>query len=396
MSGEQVSRRPRLSQDVVTDSFLLDSARGPRDALPLMGPAQRLSADDREASIAECLTLLAQGELLLLPTETVYGIGGRADRPAAVAMLQKLKGKRPFSLHIGSVDEVFEWGRATPQSRRLARAYLPGPLTLVLDATDRGRPFAAADGTIGIRVVAEPFCAELLRRCEAPLFLSSANQPNQEPATDVEAAIGAVGDLAAAVVDAGPSALAQASSVVRVHSDGRVDVLREEALERQAILARAATLALFVCSGNTCRSPMAEALARDAWAMTLGIAPHELSKHGLLVASAGTSAMAGLPASDEAVVAMAEVGIDISSHRSRVLEAALAARASKIWCMGENHRARVLDLLDLVGGPLDDDAAEPALLAPGTDIVDPFGGSIEVYRRTRDEIAAALPRDVPR
>ncbi|MCA8971523.1 MAG: Sua5/YciO/YrdC/YwlC family protein [Planctomycetes bacterium] len=359
-------------------------------------PAQRLGADDRDASITECLSLLAQGELLALPTETVYGIGGRVDRPAAVAMLQKLKGKRPFSLHIGSVDDVFLWGRATPQAKRLARAYLPGPLTLVLEATERARPYAAADGTIGIRVVAEPFCAELLRRCEAPLFLSSANQPNQRAATDADAAFEAVGELAAAVVDAGPSALSQASSVVRVHLDGRVDVLREAALERDAILARAATLALFVCSGNTCRSPMAEALARESWASSLGIAAPQLSERGLLVASAGTSAMPGLPASDAAVVAMAEVGLDISGHRSRVLEPALAARASRIWCMSENHRARVLDLLAMVGGPLDDDAREPELLAGEHDILDPYGGPIETYRATRDDIASSIPRDFPR
>lgn len=361
-----------------------------------MSSALRLQADDRQASIDECLTLLDQGELLLLPTETVYGLGGRVDRPGAVAMLHKLKGKRPFSLHIGAVEDVFHWGRATPQAKRLARAYLPGPLTLVLEARAPAQPYAAADGTIGIRVVAEPFCAELLRRCEAPLFLTSANKPGKAPATDADGALAASGEAAAAIVDAGPCVLSQASSVVRVHPDGRVEVLREAALERDAILARAATLALFVCSGNTCRSPMAEHLARHQWAKSLGIEAQDLATHGLLVASAGTSAMPGLPASDAAIAVMAELGFDMQAHRSRLLEPALAARASHIYCMSESHLERVRDLLESVGGPLDDDAQEPQLLGGDRDIVDPFGAPIDVYRTTRDAIASNIPDGAPR
>lgn len=361
-----------------------------------MASALRLSVQDREASLEECLSLLDQGELLILPTETVYGIGGRADRPAAVAMLQKLKGKRPFSLHIGDPNDVFRWGSSTPQARRLARAYMPGPITLVLDANDAGRSYASADGSVGIRVVAESFCNEVLRRCEAPLLLSSVNDPGEPPAIDAESALQNAGDAAAAIVDAGPCKLKLASSVVRVHSDGRVDVLREEALERDAILARAATLALYVCSGNTCRSPMAEAFAREIWAESVGVPSHELGSHGFLVASAGTSAMPGYPASDNSLVAMAEVGIDIHAHRSRPAEAALLARASHIYCMGSGHLHYVEEMLDKIGGPLDDDATPPQLLAGDRDILDPFGGPIEVYRATRDDIASCIPRALPR
>lgn len=360
-----------------------------------MASALRLSTEDREASIKECLALLDQGELLILPTETVYGIGGRADRPAAIAMLQKLKGKRPFSLHIGDAEDVFTWAQANPQARRLARAYMPGPLTLVLDATARGKNFASSDGSLGVRVVAEDFCNELLRRCEAPLFLSSANEPGEAPATNADDALAAAGHAAAAIVDAGPCKVQLASSVVRVHTDGRIHVLREEALARDAILARAATLALFVCSGNTCRSPMAEAIARDRWARALGIEAHELVNHGFLVASAGTSAMPGMPASDHSLVAMAEVGVDLNSHRSRAAEPALLARASHVFCMGAGHLHYVEDVLESVGGALDDDAQAPRLLAGDRDILDPFGASLEVYRATRDDIAACIADEVP-
>lgn len=126
---------------------------------------------------------------------------------------------------------------------------------------------------------------------------------------------------------------------------------------------------LFVCSGNTCRSPMAEAIARKL-----------LAQRGLedtQVASAGTGAGEGLPATDEAQRAVAALGCDLSAHRSQPLRRELIERADRVYAMARHH-------LEAVNALVPDAPVE--LLDPGCDIDDPYGGSQDLYNRTAEII----------
>ena len=116
----------------------------------------KLDEGNREDALQEALAILDGGGLLCLPTETVYGIGCRSDLPKAVARLRLFKegpskegtGKerRPFTLHVADPATAFERGIGSPQARRLARSFWPGPLTLVLeDCEHEGRVYAARE-----------------------------------------------------------------------------------------------------------------------------------------------------------------------------------------------------------------------------------------------------------
>ncbi len=153
---------------------------------------------------------------------------------------------------------------------------------------------------------------------------------------------------------------------------------------------------LFVCTGNTCRSPMAEGLCRSF----LG---HFRLQQDVEVASAGLNAMAGGPASREAVAIMREKGIDLSGHETACLTAEKVRWANLILTMDEHQRERLLEkypeaagrafvLKEYVAVPEADAApAAHGTRRPGRyDITDPFGQSTEVYRRCAMELASAV------
>ena len=142
---------------------------------------------------------------------------------------------------------------------------------------------------------------------------------------------------------------------------------------------------LFVCTGNTCRSPLAEAIARQL-AAERGL--------DIEVSSAGTGAQQGSTASDSSLLVAMERGMDLSIHRARLLDRRIVEEADVILAMGPSHveRARALG-----GGAktflLTDYASRGASLRP---IADPFGGDLAVYRETADELAAEVSRVLDR
>jgi protein-tyrosine-phosphatase len=143
---------------------------------------------------------------------------------------------------------------------------------------------------------------------------------------------------------------------------------------------------LFVCTGNTCRSPIAEALARRF------AAERQLSE--LTLGSAGTAAWDGAPASDGALLVALERSVDLSTHRARLLTRELVNGADLILAMGPHH----LERIEALGG-----AGKTHLLSSyaskgrsDRSITDPFGGDLDVYRSAFDELDREVQQAIER
>lgn len=331
------------------------------------------------ALVARASAAIAAGRIVVLPTETVYGLAGDPKDPGTTGRLAKWKGRpeaQPLTHHLAGRPG---WdGLAPPPSPRVARLverYWPGPLTLIAKGHD-GRK-------VGMRVPAHRFTRAVIAASGGDLYLTSVNATGEEPLTDPAAILERFGERIDLLCDAGPSTLKLASTIVDVSGDEFV-VIREGILSRTEVLTTAARTVLFVCSGNTCRSPMAEALAKQIASERLHTPVDRLLARGLAFGSAGTATLAGMPASEHAVVAGAELGVDLQGHRSRPLTRDLGRQASLVLCLTHGHRQRVLELDPSLHG-------KTWLLDPGgEDVQDPFGAELATYRSTRDEIRTLL------
>lgn len=268
--------------------------------------------------------------------------------------------------------------------RRLARRYWPGPLTLVVRGVPAGLERVASGGWTGVRAPAHAATAALLAALEFPVVASSANLSGQPPLLDAAAVAAAFGDGLACVVDGGRARLGEGSVVLRL-GPGHFDLLRAGIIDVESLRATAGRRVAFVCTGNTCRSPMAEGLARDAVARRLEVAPERLGEFGFHFASMGVMAGSGAPASAHAVSTLAARDVDISEHRSRPAVPEDLAEFDLIYTLTRSHLAALQSLVP------PGRASHFTLLSPdGRDVPDPIGGPASEYARTADAIQAML------
>lgn len=174
-----------------------------------------------ETRIERAAAAVCRGEVVVYPTETLYGLGVDATVPEAVKRLIALKGRaetKGISVLVGDVEDaaaLIAGGVLPPGARELAEAFWPGPLTVVVPAAlGVVGALLGPSGGVGLRCSPDPVCARLLAAAGRPLTSTSANPAGQPPAADAECARGYFGDQVAAYLDDGPREGSAASTVV--------------------------------------------------------------------------------------------------------------------------------------------------------------------------------------
>ncbi len=328
-----------------------------------------------------------EGEIVAFPTDTVWGIGCILS-DECVKKLYKIKRgrKKPFVLFIPEESWIRRYARKLGKNMHsLLENYWPGPLTVILRAKkDAPKGLVSRTGGIAFRIPAHKELLGVLKELDSPLVATSANLPGEPtPKKADEINIPQVGyimkgksyrHIPSTVID-----ISVSPPVLR--RNGPISILEiEYYLKRKVLISDVGLRILFVCTGNTCRSPMAEYILKSRF-----------NKKMVEVKSCGTFAADGIPASKNAVKVMKEIGINIAKHRSQRLTDELIEWADIILVMEPSERIDVLAF-----SPFAD--IKTFFLKtfrrgnmPSV-IPDPIGEDISVYRDVRDMILKSVNR----
>lgn len=379
--------------------------------------------DDPRDIVHRSVEALAEGDVIGLPSETVYGVVASALCPGAVAKMAALVTGQPspdatpappwpgqLTLCLRSSEAAGDY--LTPQSnlaRRLSERCFPGPLTLLAPCDPRHsalgmlpqrvqrllRDFAGNSGEgpveepeneieIAFRVSGHRLLSHIHRYLTAPLVWGEISARNGELLTAAEKLSTELSlvhgpNLLPVLLNDGLTRYGGPGTIVRL-SGNSWQVLREGVIQRAAMNQFVKPVIVIVCTGNTCRSPMAETLLRELLHRRFG--REDVAR----VLSAGVAAQRGSGAAPQSVEVMGRRGLDLTGHCSQPLDDSLMSMADIVLTLTRQHRDAIL-----TAWPNRKDRIF-TLRRDGGDVQDPVGMAVEVYEQCADQMQQELQK----
>ena len=354
-------------------------------------------------AINRAAKILRSGGIIIYPTDTLYGFGVMINDRKAVKRLYELKKrdkKKPYSILINTIKQAEQiCGGLTSREMEFFKLLLPGKITVLLRAKKKlDLPGFGHLDKVGFRIPDSNLCRLLVEKSGSPISSSSVNisyEPNIDETSEISDKFATDVDL---FLDSGPVFSLKGSSVIDLTTSPPVlvregDVLRED-IEKILNINISSKInrhfvITFICSGNICRSPMAEGILKKMC---------ENHKHArrIEINSAGTLNLAPTTASEEAIKISKNHQVNISKHRSSPIDRQILDRANIIICMATYHynilvrnypeyESKIFILKSM--------ETEESLIDPS--IADPIGMSEKFYEKIFLEIEDELKRIFP-
>lgn len=346
---------------------------------------KRISIDHANVDsliIDEAVSAILKGGIVAIPTETVYGLAVDPAKEESLKKLYEIKQRPkdlPLSLALAdknvAVSEHFSV--LPPFGYRLIEKFWPGPLTILY--------FDKTENKIGLRVPSDPVANQILTKLNKAVFLTSANLSGSKEAVsgvDVENIFNGKLDL---IVDSGNTLYSKPSTIIDLTLNP-FKVLRSGVISEQDIVdVFIKKRILFVCTGNSCRSPMAQFLLEKYLDEAK---PYLAGRHDII--SRGTSTLNGMPASTHTSDILKEKeGLDIGGFTSRRIDRQIILSSDLIFTMEDAHADYILKLEPTAEGRV---FALKKFLPQGLekDIPDPIGKDVFVYEEVYALIKKAI------
>lgn len=319
--------------------------------------------------IAACVRALKSGLLVGLPTESSYFLIADEKSKSGVAKLNKALGANPKLPPLrgmaveSKAEKIFDGASAV--ARRIAKRAWPGPVAIQTSLNKKEPPVARYAPNSGS-------ARQLMQAMGTPLLFGGVTTADGKAVVEATRLEEVAGDDIGVILEAGTPPFGDLPTLIEVEgSRYRIPfagVVPEPDLSKQT-----AWLVIFVCTGNTCRSPLAEALCKKAMADKLQCDVEDLPGRGVTILSAGISALPGNTATPEALIVARECKADLSGHRSSPLVPELLEVADYIFAMTSIHRDSLVAIYPQLEGSV-------RLICGTSDLADPIGGDLDVYR----------------
>jgi len=356
----------------------------------------------REA-VNQAIKALRSGGIIIYPTDTLYGFGVMINNKKAIKKLYDIKKrerKRPFSILINDIEQAEHiCGGLTSREEEFFKRLLPGKITVLVKAKRKLNISGFENlNKVGFRIPESNLCHLLVEKTGSPISSSSVNisfEPNINDSSEITEKFSKDVDV---FLDSGPVFSLKGSSVVDLTTSPptlvREGDIIKETIEKKLNIKLSSSIKrnfiiTFICSGNICRSPMAEGIFKKLLEKSRFI-------RQVTVNSAGTLNLMPTRASEEAIKISHNHKVDINKHRSQPVEKLILDEANIIICMAAYHQNILLKNYPEYADKiyiLKNMNKEKDLIDPS--IADPIGMTEEFYEQIYDQIESELRRILP-